>query len=298
MVTSQPIAPIGTSVVQFITSDAKSPSEDPISTVVLPSKIRLPCLLMRGGNENFQSMVLNGPKSSGKTSMAMNLAYSCAGSLQCLDTAACRCAASIVFRSSTDRATSFPPTCHHFPSTDRAREVPSSYAQFQGETKGSQDDYLQRLLLQRIRIIYVDSVMQIIEELLALGKEDLSCIVVDDLDTIASRSDNSASSILQTVAAILETRNSMKTVSCAGPVILITSTSPIMAPWIEITASLRVVRSPSSWQGESFRESAPISHWRATFHSNLFTNEPDSSVDYLFINRSAGDVRIYWGGNK
>lgn len=198
MVTSQPIAPIGTSVVQFITSDAKSPSEDPISTVVLPSKIRLPCLLMRGGNKNFQSMVLNGPKSSGKTSMAMNLAYSCAGSLQCLDTAACRCAASIVFRSSTDRATSFPPTCHHFPSTDRAREVPSSYAQFQGEPKGSQDDYLQRLLLQRIRIIYVDSVMQIIEELLALGKEDLSCIVVDDLDAIASRSDNSASSILQT----------------------------------------------------------------------------------------------------
>ena len=200
---SQPIAPIGASVVQFIASGAKNQSDGEVPVSKLPSEVRQPCLLMTGGNKDIQSLVLNGPENSGKTSIAMNLAYSCAGSLDCpcIDVAACRCTGAIVFRSATDMEPFFPPTCHRFPSTDNTRHMPTSSPQFQRKWKVPHHDDLRREILQRIRILHVDSVIQIIEELLSLREEEqksVRCIVIDDIDKIAGRSDSGTSAILQT----------------------------------------------------------------------------------------------------
>ncbi|CAJ1953753.1 unnamed protein product [Cylindrotheca closterium] len=298
MAAPQPVVPIGASVVQFISSGTKPPSDDQISKNVTPPRVPLPCLLIPDESKGFKSMILNGPENSGKTSMAMNLACSCAASSDCpcLDRAACRCLASIVFRPSTERETSFPPACHLFPSTDTTCEVPSLYSQIREKWK-SEGDYFHHDILQRIRIVYVDSVVDIITELLSVLKEErdrILCIIIDDLDKIASRSENSTSAILQTVAATIETRNALENIYSAAPSVLITSTALINAPWIEAKVSLRLERSPPVWQREAIHQSAPISHWKATIPSGSWNDTSSSSVDYLFTSRPTGEVRIYW----
>lgn len=200
---SQPVVPIGASVVQFIGCNYKPPSDDQIMTILPPPRIRLPCLLMPDESQILLSMILDGPENSGKTSMAMNLAYSCAALLDCpcIDSSACRCSASIVFRPSTERTTSFPPTCHYFPSTSTTREVPSPYSQM----RKSECDYMHIGILQRIQMVYVDSVIEIVSELLCLLEDErnhIHCIIIDDLDKIASRSENRTSAVLQTSKSI------------------------------------------------------------------------------------------------
>lgn len=94
----------------------------------------------------------------------------------------------------------------------------------------------------------------------------------------------------------METRNSMKTGRGAGPSILITSTASIETPWMDTITSLRMERSPPSWQREHFSGGVAVSHWRASFQYLGILNDElaFSSADYMFINQPSGDVRIYW----
>jgi hypothetical protein len=205
MADSQKVATIGASVVHLISSRPSSPTNNkPLSSTVAPSKPATPCLLLPDPRRAPRTMVLNGPKKSGKTSIAMNLAYSCASNFacQCVDASGCECMAALFFRSTSEKEADFPATCHIVSSEDDKKDFSSRYSDLQDRTKEKIEGF-DPSVLKQIRVVYVSSVQDILFELLSLlGKsvplQACRCIIIDDLDQIASSEVNPTASMMQT----------------------------------------------------------------------------------------------------
>lgn len=191
------------------------------------SKPAIPCILLPGVDEQIHSkrILLQGPPKSGRTSMAMNLAYACAAesaapchcSLQ-----PCRCTSVILYRKSqaapsTDRMRSnsakedFPLPCRfvgnatevtsdtaagNTTTTNHSIHAPHHHASKKSATttleegNRTQDDWDPQIL-GRIRIQYVASAREMLQDLLGVLAKPLHdhpsrAIIVDDLDEIVA----------------------------------------------------------------------------------------------------------------
>ncbi len=173
------VSPIGTSMVHLL----GAPSCNPIHpSTTLPTTTQhtpeSPCLLLP---RDSKRLLLQGPDRSGRSSMVMNLAYasSCAATAPChCLLRPCRCTNVVIYRKSQ---ASPPPDDFPMP------------CRFTGHTKKDcnghvQDDW-DPDSLRRIRIEYVSSAHEILQDLLRMpGKpwqdQPTQAILIDDLDLI------------------------------------------------------------------------------------------------------------------
>lgn len=182
-----------------------------------------PCLVIPStglnGNDNRKRIILSGPKKSGKTSIAMNLACSLASDAPCTCKQIqplCRCVAVTFFRpaSEHDFASSddgnendcrFPLPCHLVhddldlgPMGNESRLNPTETA-YRSTSERDWDVHS----LGKIQVHNVNSIREILYYLLsikgkALHEQPSSAIIIDDLDILASKEPNPPMAMLQT----------------------------------------------------------------------------------------------------
>jgi hypothetical protein len=149
------------------------------------------CLLR---SYHSRSIMLQGPPKSGKTSVAMDLAYSSASSAGCLGGcgSSCSCVAAILYRTADSEHDDFPLQCL-VKEEETTKEFSTRYHQLDMPTDWEPQ------VLKRIRIRYVQSVRDVLADLLAtpLMQQPLGAIVIDDIDRMASKESNPTSAMMQ-----------------------------------------------------------------------------------------------------
>ena len=180
--------PIGNSIVHVLESSGSSSTNTtttPAATVQ-HSHEQLPCLLLP---RESRRILLQGPERSGRTSMVMNLAYACASrrasSCHCMANP-CRCTTVILYRKSpiSSLDEDFPMPCYDTRLSKTKKDLVEN---------ANQDWDL--ATLRRIRIEYVSSSREILQDLLGLlGKpwqdQPFRAILIDDLDQICHNDHN------------------------------------------------------------------------------------------------------------
>ena len=199
------------------------------------SLTRRPCLIIPNTtsyddndiNKSSDRILLRGPKQSGKSSIAMNLACAVASDTPCYckqksqtQQSSCRCVAVTFFRplkqrefsasfvdestpdnaTNNDRNSGFPLPCHQVQQRDVEREEPTTY-----RTMSSFDHDWDMDSLSRIQVHHVNSIREILHYLLSVtGKppheQPAGAIIIDDVDILASNEPNPAMAMLQTSA--------------------------------------------------------------------------------------------------
>lgn len=204
MTDPQEYGAIGASILHLISSCPPSPTTKKPLAPSMTTKAP-PCLLLPDQIPAPRMIVLNGPKKSGRTSIAMDLAYSCACNFvcqECVDAAGCQCVGAVFFRSTTQMEAEFPVTCHMVPVEDDTQDFSTRYTNIHDRTHGKNACF-NPTVLKRIRVVYVSSIRDILFELLSLlGKpvslQSCRCVIIDDLDLIASSETSPTSSMIQT----------------------------------------------------------------------------------------------------
>jgi hypothetical protein len=204
--------PIGSSVVHLITSHAGQFEREALSSTIAQPKPLSPCLLLPYHIRETNRLLLNGPQKSGKTSFAMDLAYSYASNFacQCVDENQCECAAVLFFRTASSiesDAENFPPPCHKVISQSDNQHISLRHSNFQDKAKYKNESFNSKVL-RRIKILYVSAVQDIHSELLLLLGMSIPlkpphAIILDDIDKIASSDTSPTSSMMQTCRSIL-----------------------------------------------------------------------------------------------
>ena len=184
---------------------------------------RRPCLVIPStelnGNDNRKRILLRGPKQSGKTSVAMNLACSLASDAPCSCKQAqplCRCVAVTFFRPAKqhDFASSddgnendcrFPLPCHLVHDDFELGSLGNESRLSPTETayRSASDHDWDTHSLGRIQVHHVNSIREILYYLFSIkGKafheQPSRAIIVDDLDILASKEPNPSMAMLQT----------------------------------------------------------------------------------------------------
>lgn len=173
-----------------------------------------PCLLLssqKEGERRIKRILLQGPGQSGRTSMAMDLAYACAARSTTSGAKSCHCllqpccCTSVVFY----RLASNAPTVQPLNSDSSRDDFPLS-CRYTGDSKAllgttlmrhgnENDDCWDPAILRHIRIQYVHSTRELLEDLLGmLGKpareHPAGAIIVDDLDLLITQGGSRQSS--------------------------------------------------------------------------------------------------------
>ena len=214
---SPPLAPIGTCMIQFIDHDNGGSSSSAMdverhgtstSTTKPISPPPPPCLLLPQNDPSnpSPSIILHGPPKSGKTSLALDLAYAMACSAPCrcqdassLSSFSCTCVAATLFlreiesSSPSPSRNDFPLFCR--PVQDNNTHTPSTAAleTIQNHPQPAAASLLEQhpKLLGRIQIHYVSSARQVLHYLLTipgkpLTKQPIGAILIDDLDLLTN----------------------------------------------------------------------------------------------------------------
>jgi hypothetical protein len=222
---SPPLAPIGTCMIQFIDHDnggssssamdveMQSTSTSTTKPISPPPPPPPPCLLLPHNDPSnpSPSILLQGPPKSGKTSLALDLAYAMACSAPCrcqdassLSSSSCTCVAATLFlrekdSSSLSLSTSSPPPRNDFPlfcrpiqdnnNTHTPISTFETLAQNHPQPAASLLDHPK--WLGRIQIQYVSSARQVLHYLLTipgkpLTKQPIGAILIDDLDLLTN----------------------------------------------------------------------------------------------------------------
>jgi hypothetical protein len=232
--TLQQAAPIGTAMLHFLgettttsTSEQDAAAAPTTSAQSLASKVTtssgpsLPCLLLPGDppmtTTSTRRILLQGPPKSGRTSLAMNLAYSCASSAicPCVDDGACRCIAVIIFRPASQQNTEFPLACH--PSDQKNEPSDNFYQRYQKLNNRPLHQQQQQVIedweprvLKRIQVHYVTSARELLHELLSVLGKPLSqqpsrAIVMDDLDLITAATTTTTEQQANSIISMMQT---------------------------------------------------------------------------------------------
>ena len=214
---SPPAATLGTSILQFIdvgdNSDEKQkqqPQEqneqeqqdqeqqDHIISATARCNLLLipPCLLLgdEQDDKNATSILLQGPPKSGRTSIAMDLAYSIAASAPCQCPAPnyCACVAVTMFvraQSNKDPSDDFPLICRQILPNEEPKDFEMRWKHITQEpsrTKGWEPQ-----ILKRVQVYHVSSLREVLKYLLSVQSKPLreqpsGSIIIDDLDILAS----------------------------------------------------------------------------------------------------------------
>eukprot|EP00980_Cylindrotheca_fusiformis_P020843 scaffold7833_cov71-Cylindrotheca_fusiformis.AAC.1 len=150
---------------------------------------------------------------------------------------------------------------------DDKQDFPSRYANCQDATKENIEGFDPNVL-KRIKIVHVDSVQEILFELLSLldNSESIqSChsIIIDDIDRIASSEDSPVSSIFQ-------------------------AKSRMEAPRIDARVSLKETQNPPSWMHGNCDYALSLSHWRAMISKEDENGENVASMIDCSVTKSLG----------
>lgn len=228
MASIQHTAPIGASLVRILRDldndeVASAASPTPVQRQIAYSdttskqsrsektewKPTLPCLtlpLEQTQQHSSRRLLLQGPSQSGRTSLAMNLAYACAASIppcQCLETV-CQCTCVNFYRfarsSHSERqqrfndetSSDFPLFCCRLNGDTNAHFHSGSEFWVSGLGHTNVSASQQRWdpqILRRIRIVYVHSPREVLDDLLGcmalpIAQQPSRALVFDDLDLI------------------------------------------------------------------------------------------------------------------
>lgn len=217
---SPPLAPIGTSMIQFIDHDnggssssamdmeMQSTSTSTTKPISPPPPPPPPSLLLPHNDppNPTPSILLHGPPKSGKTSLALDLAYAMACSAPCrcqdassLSSFSCTCVAAILFlrekesSSPSPSRNDFPLFCRpvqdnntHSPSTTGLKTLQNHPPPPAASLLDQHPKWLGRIQIQ-----YVSSARQVLHYLLTipgkpLTKQPIGAILIDDLDLLAN----------------------------------------------------------------------------------------------------------------
>ena len=177
--------PIGNSIVHVLENSGSNSARTNTPPIIDDSSREhqpLPCLLLP---RDSRRILLQGPERSGRTSMVMNLAYTCASrrssSCHCM-AQPCRCTTVVLYRKTPHSSLEedFPLPCHDTGVTaKRKRGLAGEHSIHDWKLD----------VLRRIRIEYVSSPREILQDMLGLlGKpwqdQPLQAILIDDLDQI------------------------------------------------------------------------------------------------------------------
>lgn len=201
--------PIGTSLVHLLGAPVFHPAKATLA-MTPQSTTELPCLLLP---HHSKRILLQGPGGSGRTSMLMNLAYTSAAgatsTCHCL-VQPCRCTPVVIYRKSQSmqKEDDFPIPC--LCTNDSSTST-------KGIDENSTKDW-DLDILQRIRIRYVASAREILQDLLGmlgqpLHEQPFKAILIDDLDLICGDEKNEniirPSSGTESSISIMQTRKKM-----------------------------------------------------------------------------------------
>ena len=227
---------IGASIAQLLSPTAGEPSTSNDATAAASSgddagspRVRIqqqpaqqtalvpPCILLPSNETSSRRILLQGPAGSGRTSIAMDLAYSSAAKseCECPRRANCHCTSVVVYRklkrnnhvlnnstetnipesdgSGNGNNSDFPLRCYR-QEGGRSTETPTTTNPNSGwphrshQLKNTTKPW-NMSILSRIRIRYVESTRDILEDLLSIAgrtgsQQPSQAIIVDDLDDI------------------------------------------------------------------------------------------------------------------
>lgn len=307
--------PIGNSIVHVLESSGNNQTP-PLQTLYQEHPSDLPCLLLP---RDSRRILLQGPERSGRTSLVMNLAYSCASrqssSCHCM-AHPCRCSTVFLYRKSrvSSLDDDFPMPCHDSRLFNTKKDL---------EEYRIRDWELDTL--RRIRIEYVSSARELLQDMLGLlGKpwqdQPIRAILIDDLDQICQNDNNNEDDgrgksggvdnasiihIMQTLAVAVDTSHAIYRLHGTLPIVLasVSLKAKVVAPWMETIITLSPSSSSSSrntknaQREEQAHQPGFRTRWQAEFQgraSELIEKPWHTVIDYSIITESADGPRIEW----